>query len=69
MPKIVRGYGPTPFYGAALMPEWSTEEKTALLAFVHRVRLLARTPTAAFAYPVCLLMTYFLVTCLTRTGH
>jgi hypothetical protein len=38
------------------MSEWSIEEKTALLDFAHRVRLLARTPTAAFVHTVRLWM-------------
>jgi hypothetical protein len=38
------------------MSEWNIEEKTALLDFIHRVRLLARTPTAAFLHPLCLWM-------------
>jgi hypothetical protein len=35
------------------MVEWSAEEKAALLAFVHRVRLLARNPTVVVAPRVC----------------
>jgi hypothetical protein len=68
-PQILTGYGPTPFTEAALMVEGSIEEKAALLALVHRIRLLARNPTAVFAPPVCQQIPLSRVICLMRKGH